>query len=130
MNAQQNGDAILGTWYNQEQTSKIHIIKMNNMYYGKIVWLKEPTDKTTGKPRTDHLNPDKSKQNVPLMNLTVLRRFTWKNKNLYEGGLIYDPKNGKEYSCKINMVDQNTLDVRGYVGISLLGRTAVWKRAE
>jgi uncharacterized protein (DUF2147 family) len=127
---QNNGDVILGIWYNQEQTSKIQIVKMNNMYYGKIIWLKIPNDEKTGKPKTDHLNPNKEKQNIPLLNLTILRRFSWKGKTEYEGGLIYDPKNGKEYSCKINMTDKNTLHVRGYVGISLLGRTAIWKKAE
>jgi uncharacterized protein (DUF2147 family) len=100
------------------------------MYYGKIIWLKIPNDEKTGKPKTDHLNPNKEKQNIPLLNLTILRRFSWKGKTEYEGGLIYDPKNGKEYSCKINMTDKNTLHVRGYVGISLLGRTAIWKKAE
>ncbi len=130
IHGQNNGDVILGTWYNQEQTSKIQIIKMNNLYYGKIIWLKVPNDEKTGKPKTDHLNPDKSKQSTPLLNLTVLRRFKWEGKTVYDGGLIYDPKNGKEYSCKITMTDKNTLHVRGFVGISLIGRTAIWKRAE
>lgn len=123
-------DAITGIWYNQEQTSKIKIIKMNQLYFGKIVWLKVTHDVKTGKPRTDIENPDASKRNEPLMNLTVLRRLKWIKGNLYEEGLIYDPKNGKEYSCKAQLKDKNTLELRGFIGISLLGRTAVWKRAE
>jgi uncharacterized protein (DUF2147 family) len=48
--------------------------------------------------------------------------------NSYEDGTIYDPENGKTYSCTIEMVNANTLNVRGYIGISLIGRTDVWKR--
>lgn len=124
------GEAIMGIWYNQEQTSKIKILRMNNLYFGKIVWLKVTHDAKTGKPRTDIENPEPSRRSEPLMNLTVLRRLKWEKGAQYADGLIYDPKNGKEYSCKAYLKDRNTLELRGYVGISLLGRTAVWKRAE
>ena len=49
-------------------------------------------------------------------------------KNEWEEGKIYDPKSGNDYSCEIKMTDANTLEVRGYVGISMFGRTDVWKR--
>lgn len=125
-----NGEAITGIWYNQEKTSKIKVIKMNHKYFGKIVWLKVTHDAKTGKPRTDIENPDASRRNEPLMNLTVLRRLNWDRGADYSDGLIYDPKNGKEYSCKAHLQDKNHMELRGYIGISLLGRTAVWDRAE
>ncbi|MFM7700427.1 MAG: DUF2147 domain-containing protein, partial [Bacteroidota bacterium] len=43
-------------------------------------------------------------------------------------GTIYDPLNGSTYSCTIKMTDPNTLDIRGYIGVSAFGRTDVWKR--
>ena len=125
-----HGDAITGIWFNQEKTSKIKIVKMNEKYFGKIVWLKVTHDVKTGKPRTDIENPDESRRNEPLMNLTVLRRLKWDKGVDYSDGLIYDPKNGKEYSCKAHLKDKNHMELRGYIGISLLGRTAVWERAE
>ena len=45
------------------------------------------------------------------------------------GGTVYDPKNGKTYKCKITY-QGDKLDVRGFVGFSLLGRTAVWTKAD
>ena len=48
----------------------------------------------------------------------------------WSGGKILDPKNGKTYKCYIKLEDNNTLKLRGYIGISLFGRTAIWKRAE
>ena len=50
--------------------------------------------------------------------------------NLWNGGKIMDPKNGKEYKCKIELEDPNTLNVRGFIGFSLLGRTQTWYRVE
>lgn len=43
-------------------------------------------------------------------------------------GQIYDPNSGKTYSCKLKLIDRNTLYVRGYIGISLIGRTETWRR--
>lgn len=121
-------DPIEHTWYNQEKTSKIKIYKaVDGKYYGKIVWLKEPL--RDGKPKTDYLNADKSKQNTLLMGLVVLKGVKKESGNEYDDGDIYDPKNGKTYSCKITF-EGNHLNLRGYIGFSLFGRTAVWERAD
>jgi uncharacterized protein (DUF2147 family) len=121
-------DPIEHTWYNQEKTSKIKIYKaVDGKYYGKIVWLKEPL--RDGKPKTDYLNSDKSKQNTLLMGLVVLTGIKKESGNEYDDGDIYDPKNGKTYSCKITF-EGNHLNLRGYIGFSLFGRTAVWERAD
>jgi uncharacterized protein (DUF2147 family) len=49
----------------------------------------------------------------------------------WDGGRIMDPKNGKEYSAKMTPVaNGNKLEVRGYMGFSLLGRTQTWLREE
>ena len=52
-----------------------------------------------------------------------------KDGNEWSGGKILDPKNGKEYKCYIQLLDKNTLKLRGYIGFSMFGRTAIWKRA-
>jgi uncharacterized protein (DUF2147 family) len=48
---------------------------------------------------------------------------------IWEDGTIYDPKNGKTYSCIIKSKGPNILDIRGYIGISIIGRTTTWTRA-
>ncbi|WP_029148303.1 DUF2147 domain-containing protein [Methylophilus sp. 5] len=53
------------------------------------------------------------------------------NSNVYEGGEILDPENGKTYKCKMTLgASGKTLDVRGFIGFSLLGRSQTWQRAE
>ncbi len=121
-------DAILGVWFNEEKDGKIEIYKADGKYYGKIIWLKTPLD-ANGKEKTDIHNEDVSKRSNKVLGLMILRGFTYDaDDNNYTDGNIYDPKNGKDYSCKMKLVDNNNLDVRGYIGISLLGRTTKWTR--
>ncbi|NBU04628.1 MAG: DUF2147 domain-containing protein, partial [Bacteroidetes bacterium] len=97
-------------------------------FYGKIVWLKEPLK--NGKPKVDDLNPNPAKRSVPLMNLQILKDFVYDaDDKEWEDGTIYDPKNGKTYSCYMTL-DGTKLNVRGYVGVSMIGRTSVWTRVQ
>jgi uncharacterized protein (DUF2147 family) len=121
-------DPIEHEWFNEEKTAKIQIYKaVDGKYYGKIIWLKEPLK--DGKPKVDFRNPDANKKNNPVIGLCILKGFNKENTNEYSNGTIYDPKNGKTYSCIINHKG-NKLDVRGYYGISLIGRSTIWTLAE
>ena len=121
-------DPIEHLWYNQEKTAKILVYKSNDgRFYGKIAWLKEPD--RDGKPKKDINNPDKARQNDPELGLVILKGFKKDGTKGYDDGTIYDPKNGKTYSCKMTL-QGNDLDVRGYVGFSLLGRTTRWTKAD
>lgn len=118
---------IEGYWMNQEKEAKVEIYKARNgKYYGKIVWLKEPD--RDGKPKTDIHNSKESLRSQPLIGLLILKAFEQDGDKVYEDGTIYDPKNGKTYSCKITYENENTLSIRGYIGISMLGRTTTWTR--
>ena len=118
---------IEGTWIPGSGKANVRIYKTGNHFYGAIIFLKEPIDSVTHKPKVDKNNPDKSKRNTPLMGYLLLKNFIYDD-GIWKDGTIYDPENGKTYSCKITMKDKNTLDVRGFIGISLIGRTDVWKR--
>ncbi len=126
--AQAPKDRVEGFWMNQEKEAKVEIYKAKNgKFYGKIVWLKEPN--RDGKPKTDTNNPKENLRSQPLIGLLILKAFEKDGEKMYEGGTIYDPKNGKTYSCKITYESNNTLSIRGYIGISMLGRTTTWTRS-
>lgn len=115
-------------WYNQEKTAKIKIYKSTDgRFYGRIVWLKEPY--RNGRPKIDYKNPDKAKQNDPIVGLVILKGFKKDGEEGYDDGTIYDPNNGKTYSCKMTRVG-DALHVRGYIGFSMIGRTTTWTKAD
>jgi uncharacterized protein (DUF2147 family) len=121
-----NPDAIVGEWLTAEGTSVVEIYKCSELYCGKIVWLKNPKT-AEGRDKRDLKNPDEMKQDRRVMGLEILSGFRYAGENSWEKGKIYDPKNGKTYSCKMKL-DGSALKVRGYLGFSLFGRTTVWTR--
>ena len=130
--AQVAADQITGIWLNEDKDAHVEIENRDGKYYGKIVWLKTPIDEATGKAKLDNKNPDATLQKRPLMGLQLLSEFVFDGDDEWESGTVYDPKSGKTYSCYMEFTDKtkNKLKVRGYIGISLLGRTTYWTRVE
>lgn len=115
--------SIEGKWQTRDDaTGKpkaiVQISKSGNSYTGRIVGL------AAGVPASC---ADICAYKGKLVGLTVIRGLTQDGENSYVNGKIYDPKNGKTYSSKAT-VSGNTLKVRGYIGISALGRTQTWTR--
>jgi len=115
---------IVGVWQPGEGTSHIRIFKQKDkeLYFGKVVWLKEPND-ANGKPRLD-------KKGKAIMDMVNLRDFEFK-KGTWTNGTIYDPKTGNTYYCTIEMKSKDVLEVRGSVDRwGLIGRTDTWTRVK
>lgn len=112
---------IIGEWINEKKDAKFEIYESENKIYGKLIWG------TGGDPK-DIKNPDPTLRNRDVIGLTILKNFEFKSKNVWSDGTIYDPKDGKTYSCKLTLVSNNKLEVKGYVGISLFGRTETWTK--
>jgi uncharacterized protein (DUF2147 family) len=125
--AQNRADDITGIWLTTgENAAKIQIYNSGGKYYGKIAWLKNPT--VNGKPILDANNPDKNKRSIPVIGLVILTGFKFDGDDEWTGGNIYDPVSGKTYSSYLYLKNRNTLKIRGYIGISLFGRTETWTR--
>jgi len=127
-------DNILGIWLTAEGKSKVEIYKCSEKYCGKIIWMKEPQFPAddpkgmAGKDKIDRENPDETLRTRPLLGMNIIDGFVYDGESEWNEGTIYDPRNGKKYNCKMTLTDENTLDVRGYVGLPLFGRTAIWTR--
>ena len=133
-------DLIVGNWKPSNGRSVVSIYKGKaangedpNKYYGKIVWLKEPNDEN-GKPRTDVNNSDDELKKKPLKGLVIMKDLEFEEVDgkvvTWDGGTIYDPNTGSDYSfeAEINKKNKNVMDGRGYIGLSLFGRTDTWTR--
>jgi uncharacterized protein (DUF2147 family) len=124
----QNANDVLGKWLNKDKNAHIQIYKKGNTFYGKIAWLEESLNNPK-KPLLDEQNPDERLRARPILNLEILQNFRFNN-GVWEDGTIYDPKSGKTYSCKISLNGNDKLDVRGFIGISLIGRTDTWTKVK
>jgi uncharacterized protein (DUF2147 family) len=122
----QHKDQIIGKWLNATGEAHIQIYPNGGKYFGKIAWMKTPNH-PDGKPRLDKNNPDNGQSQTPILGLVILKDFVFSNE-VWQGGSIYDPKTGKTYSCKISLQGLDKINVRGFVGFSMLGRTESWTR--
>lgn len=125
--SQVKADDIIGVWLTSgKEPAKIQIYKSGQRYHGKIVWLQNPL--SNGKPKLDTNNPDNSKRNQFIVGLSILSGFKFDGDDEWDDGKIYDPESGKTYSCYLSLKNNSTLKVRGYIGLSMFGRTETWTR--
>ena len=121
------GESPVGVWKNED--AQIEIFKDGGKLDGKIAALNEKYTKD-GQKITDIHNPDPAKRERPLIGLVVMKGISPYGPSKWDGGTAYDPKTGNTYSVSLEYDGGNTLKVRGYLPISLIGRTEVWTRAE
>jgi len=100
---------------------------------GLCAWLvdfKLKPDDPPGYQPVDEHNPDRGKRGDKMCDHLMMGGFhpSDEAKGTWEGGWIYDPDHGLTYSGKITLVDKDTVKLRGYIGISLFGRTLVLHR--
>ena len=117
----------VGLWETGE--SHIEVYHCGDLLCGRIVALDDPLD-LAGKPRVDVNNPDPALRTRPIMGMDLISGFSRKSDRKWVRGTIYDPRDGKTYKCKMTLRKDGTLKVRGYVGVSLFGKTVVWNRIE
>jgi uncharacterized protein (DUF2147 family) len=117
----------IGLWKNEDAT--FEIFENDGKLSGRIVALKKPKT-PEGKEKTDIHNPDRSKRDRPIIGLVFMSGFNRKSATRWENGTIYDPKSGSTYSCFLELDGPDRIKVRGFIGISLIGRTDVWTRAQ
>ena len=119
--ANSNADQILGEWISEPRDGKIVIFKQGDKYFGKITWGKTPGKK-------DVNNPDPKLRTREIVGTVILKDFVFDGE-AWENGTIYDPHSGKTYDCILKVKDNNKkLDIRGYIGTPMFGRTATWSR--
>ncbi len=118
----QSANAIVGKWLNEEKDGQIEIYENKGKYFGKIDWMKEPYEQGGKTLRKDSKNPDAGRRDRALLNAVILTGFEYGD-GKWKGGEIYDPKSGKTYSCEMKL-NEGKLEVRGYIGTPILGRTA------
>jgi uncharacterized protein (DUF2147 family) len=118
---------LIGDWMVSEKTAVITFFADGNKFYGMTSWMKKPRDEN-GKMRLDVKNPDPTKRHQQLLGALLCKHFVYKGDGVWIDGTIYDSRSGKTYDAKITMKDINTIVLRGFIGISLIGGSDTWTR--
>jgi len=126
-------ESILGRWLVEDENAVVKIYPCATAFCGRITWLKEPRfpagddGAMAGQPKTDRNNPVVARRTDPILGSTVLRNLQFIGSG-WDHGQLYDPETGNTYTCRARLAGANRLEIRGYLGFSLLGRTVVWAR--
>jgi uncharacterized protein (DUF2147 family) len=119
------GSSPVGLWKTED--AQVEIFEADGKLSGKIAALnKEYT--SDGIEKTDISNPDPAKRSRPLIGLVFMTGFTPEGSGRWDHGTVYDPKTGHTYASFLEYNGGDTIKLRGYIGISLIGRTAVWTK--
>ena len=118
---------LIGKWLSEDGDAIIKMYDDHGKIFGKIIWLKEPNNEQ-GHPKVDDKNPNPQLRRRKILGLVIVKNFVYKKGLLWTEGTIYDPKSGNTYDANMELKEKNTLSLRGYIGISLLGRTSIWHR--
>lgn len=132
-----NAQSIEGTWKTiDDETGKarsyVRIYKAKSgTYSGKILELLNRGPEEDPDPYCTKCAKSDSRYNKRVTGMIIVLDMKPSNDGKSaSGGTILDPKNGKVYGCNMKLEDDNTLKVRGYLGIPALGRTQQWVRVE
>ena len=115
-------EQVIGNWLTAKHDGIIQISQQpDGLYQGRIVGGDEPN-------RLDDKNPDPAKRGATLFGLIIMRDMKYQGAGHWAGGSIYDPDSGHTYHCRLELLEPDRLRVRGFLGVSLLGRSQLWTR--
>ena len=106
---------VAGVWIDHTGQGAVEILPCGERMCGRVVWLKDPAHK--------------SKTGQPICGTQILGDLQRRPNNAWDAGWIYNPEDDERFSAEIKLKNENTLLVRGYLGIKMLGETFTWKRA-
>ncbi len=114
---------VLGVWWTPEKKSKLQIESKDGVFSGQIIAVRKERG-----VRKDEKNPDEKLRDRNIIGLEIMSNLKFDGKSEWNGGTIYDPEKGKTYKMKITIKDENTLRVRGFIGVALFGRSEEFVR--
>ncbi len=119
---------IIGVWLSADKDLKVEIFERNAHYFGKVVWFWCDPKTPDMNSFKDTENPDPKLRDRKWLGMKVVENLTYKQYGEWNNGTIYDPNTGRKYSSVVRLKTPDTLIVRGYWGIVLLGKNMEFHR--
>ncbi|PTU28276.1 DUF2147 domain-containing protein [Stenotrophobium rhamnosiphilum] len=116
-------DAVVGVWLDADKRGYVEIYRAGDVYQGRVA------GSTDGVVKNDVKNPVSEKRKKTLLGQDIIKGLTFNGQGHWQGGTIYNPDDGNTYSVRLTIIDANTLDLHGYLGVPLFGMTQRWTRS-
>ena len=125
---------IYGVWLTERGSAKLEIFPCGEKVCGKVIWLKQPSyvniaDGPVGMEKVDRKNSNPALRSRPIVGLQVMEGMSLEGE-WWRNGSCYDPQSGNTYQCKMQLKPPSELRLRGFIGISLIGRSYTLHREE
>jgi uncharacterized protein (DUF2147 family) len=122
-------DALVGEWWTEGNEGRVRISKDRDGTFRGTTTCCVPQKVSKDKPGQDVNNPNPKLRARSTVGIVIIWKLTYDDDGEYSGGYVYNPRDGKTYRIEAKIIDRNTVKIRGYIGIPLLGQSQIWKRA-
>ena len=116
-----------GVWLTQTGTSRIRVADCGGALCGTIVWLQEPNDPETKKPKVDKNNSDAARRSRPLMGVQIMLGMKPAGDGKWTGQ-VYNAEDGKTYSGNLTFSGGNSLQLQGCALGGLVCKSQTWTK--
>jgi uncharacterized protein (DUF2147 family) len=123
-----NSAELLGEWWTEGNEGRIKFTRAPDGTFRGTTTCCRPKTASPENPVKDIHNPNPKLRERSTLGIVLIWKLAYDDGE-YTGGYIYNPRDGKTYRFQAELIDRDTLRIRGYLGIPLLGQTQVWKRA-
>ncbi len=117
-----------GTWLTGDKKGKVRIVNCGGALCGTLVWVEEPMDPDTKKPKTDKNNADASKQSRPLVGIPIVLNMKPSGDGNKWDGEVYNAEDGKTYSGSFLLTGANSAQLKGCIMGGILCKAQTWTK--
>lgn len=119
-----NAQSVFGFWDTQDKDGIIELYPCGDKICGRFAWIEQ----TSNEPPRDRHNPDAIQRTRPLCQMQFMGDFTTDGANHYSAGWIYSPRHGERFDAELTLLSNDSLLLRGYFLIPVLGDNQTWTR--
>lgn len=120
---------ILGEWWTEGREGRIKFIQARDGTFRGITTCCRPKVPSSENPVKDMHNPNPALRERATIGIVIIWKLNYESDGEYNGGYLYNPRDGNTYRINIKIIDGDTIKIRGYIAIPLLGQSQIWKRA-
>lgn len=120
-------DPAHGLWLTENEKAIVEIAPCGDETCGRMVWVANPVDER-GAPKRDAKNADDGNRDRSLCGLELVGGLHRAGEGAWGDGWLYNPRDGATYSAELRALSPERLEVRGYLGLPVLGQSQVWTR--